>query len=245
MKRQLWVVNVILLGLVALTASVLRQRWVEARQREQALLQQMVPVAPAPPLAALAPVSAATPANYLEVAQKMVFSRDRNSIVILDPPPPPPPAPPPEPMPALPVAYGIMNLGSGPTAIMAEKPGAPSKGYRAGESIGAFKIVAMNNQEILFAWKDKQVKKTLEELVDKSARNVAAAPPPAESAPAPAAPQVTSLGTVKAGPGVELGSSTRACVAGDTSPAGTVEGGMRKVVTKTPFGESCRWEPVK
>ena len=94
----------------------------------------------------------------------MLFSRDRNPNVILDPPPPPPPPPQ---MPPLPVAYGVMDLGAGPTAILAEKPGAAHRGYRTGEKIGAFKILAMNNHEILFDWDGQPVKKTLEELAEK------------------------------------------------------------------------------
>ena len=47
------------------------------------------------------------------------------------------------------------------------------------------------------------------------------------------------------GPGIELGQGSRACVPGDTTPPGTVKDGFRKVVNKTPFGNSCRWEAVK
>ena len=244
MKGRLWLLNVILLGLVALSASALRQGWLQGRTREEKLLKTMVPVAAAPALTPLPAVIPAIASNYLEVAQKMVFSKDRNAIVIIDPPPPPPPPPPPKPMPSLPLAYGIMNFGEGPTAILREKTGAPSKTYRAGEIIGEFKILAMNNQEILFEWEGKQVKRKLEELVDKTARNV---PPPTQAAPASAAaaPATTTLANVKAGPGTDMGGDYRACVPGDSSPAGTVQDGMRKVIARTPFGESCRWEKVK
>jgi hypothetical protein len=34
-------------------------------------------------------------------------------------------------------------------------------------------------------------------------------------------------------------------VPGDTTPAGTVRDGYRKLVTQTPFGNACRWELVK
>ena len=240
MKGRLWIYNVILLGLVALCASVLRQGWDEGRAREEKLLKAMVPVAPSPVLTPLQPVGATLATTYVEVAQKMLFSKDRNPNVILDPPPPPPPPPV---MPPLPVAYGIMNLGAGPTAILAEKPGAKSKVYAPGERIGPFKIVAMNNQEILFDWDGKPVKRRLEELVDRTART----PAPVEAAAAPAAApsQATSLSTLKSGPGATMTEDTKACVAGDTSAPGTVQDGMRKVVTKTPFGDSCRWEKVK
>ncbi len=246
-KGKLWIYNVLLLGSVALCASVLRQHWDEGRVREQRMLQAMVPVPAAPVLAPLQPVSPALATSYIEVAQKMVFAKDRNPNVILDPPPPPPPPPV---MPPLPVAYGIMNLGAGPTAILAEKAGGKSRVYSAGERIGAFKIVAMNNQEILFDWDGKPVKRRLEELVDRTSRTPAPAPAPVEAAAsasqsAPAASKTVSLGEGKSGPGASMTEETKACLAGDTSPAGTEKDGMRKVVNKTPFGDSCRWEKVK
>jgi hypothetical protein len=150
-------------------------------------------------------------------------------------------------MPALPVAYGVINLGDGPTVILSEKPGAQHKAYRAGEQIGQFKVVAMNNQEILFEWEGKPVRRRLEELLDK--KPPAATPTPDTPQPAaPAAPTATTLGPGggnKTGPGADMGNQTRACVPGDETPAGTVQDGMRKVVTATPFGNQCRWESVK
>ena len=68
----------------------------------------------------------------------MLFSRDRNPTVVLDPPPPPPPPPQ---MPPLPVAYGVMDLGSGPTAILAEKPGAETSGISDRREDREFKIL--------------------------------------------------------------------------------------------------------
>jgi hypothetical protein len=71
-------------------------------------------------------------------------------------------------------------------------------------------------------------------------------------AQAPAqASQVTSLGNdpttnqgSSLGPGPELpGQGIRTCVAGDSSPPGTVVNGLQKKVNTTPFGVVCRWEP--
>lgn len=238
MRRKLWVLDLILLTGVVVTGFVLKQRQKETLGREQTLLRQIVPAVPPPALPGIPGVSPVTAANYMETVQMMLFSRDRNPTVILDPPPPPPPPPQ---MPPLPVAYGVMDLGSGPTAILAEKPGAEHRGYRTGEKIGEFKILAMNNREILFDWDGQPVKKTLEELAEKkSSIPVNAAP----EAPAPAAPATTAIAAPK-GPGTDLGNETRACVPGDTNPAGTVQDGMRKVVTKSPFGDVCRWETAK
>lgn len=240
-------VDLALLVAVIVAGFVLRQRWTEMSKREEALLKQVVAAPPPPALAAIPKVSPVTAANYMEAVQLMLFAKDRNPNVILDPPPPPPP--PPE-MPPLPVSYGMVDIGAGPTAILAEKPGAPHHGYKAGDTIGAFKIVAMNNKEILFDWDGQPVRKTFEELAAAKATipasaHTEAAPPPATPTTPASTPSTTAIGGTTKGPGTDLGNETRACVAGDATPAGTVQDGLRKVVTKSPFGEVCRWEPVK
>ena len=148
-------------------------------------------------------------------------------------------------MPSLPAAYGMIDLGAGPLVILSEKPGARHRGYRAGETIGEFKLLSINGRELVFEWDGKQIKRNLDQIIDKRAAESTAPPPEGQPAAAAAKPAVQSLAPVKAGPGVELGESTRACVHGDTTPAGTVQDGFRKVVSKTPFGDSCRWERVK
>lgn len=241
MKGRLWLLNLTLLVLVIWTGTLVRDRWRDARAREALLLQQQMTPAPPPALAPLPPVTPAPVASYLDVAQKMLFVRDRNPTLILDPPPPPPA---PKPMPPLPVAQGVIDVGAGPSAILSEKPGGPVKRYRAGEKIGEFTLVAMSNKEIVFEWEGQQIRRKLEELRDKR--------PPVQNTPqeqnAPAAappPQATSITPQKAGPGQNVGGEFKACVAGDNSPPGTVVDGMRKVVGKSPFGDSCRWEPVR
>jgi hypothetical protein len=239
LRRKLWLLDIALLALVVLAGTALRGRWVEGRGREEALLKRIVPVPPPPPIAPLPTISPSTASQYIDVAQHMVFSRDRNPNVILDPPAPPPP---PKPMPDLPVAYGVLNLGAGPMAILSEKSGAEHRGYKAGEKIGEFKVYALNNQEIVFEWDGKYVKKTIQELAD--VRPTVPQPGPEETQQAPAQSQPTNISAPK-GPGVDMGNATRACAPGDSNPPGTVQDGMRKVVTKTPFGDSCRWEPAK
>jgi len=236
-RRRLWLLDMALVALVILAAVTLRQRWIEGRAREEALLKRTPPAAVPPALAPLAAHTPSTAAQYLQVAQQMIFSRDRNPDVILDPPAPATP----KPWPQLPVAYGVINLGDGPTAILSEKPGAQHRGYRAGERVGEFKLEAMNNQEIVFEWEGKYVKKRFEELADR--RPTIPENPAAE---APAAAPAQAVTQAEKGPGtMDMGNSTKACQPGDTTPPGTVQDGMRKVVTKTPFGDSCRWEPVK
>src|SRR5215210_5817129 len=225
MRRNLWLLDLALLAGVIISAVIFRQRWYESSHREEALLKRMIPAVPSPVVPSIPVVNPVTAASYMAAVQMNLFSKDRNPNVILDPPPPPPPPPK---MPDLPVAYGVMDLGAGPAAILAEKPGSPHKSYRPGETIGAFKIVAMNNREILFDWDGQSIKKTLEELADR--RPTMTTQPATETNPAAAStpqPAVTVISGPK-GPGAELGNQTRACAPGDTTPAGTVENGMRK-----------------
>jgi len=233
--------DVALFVAVVLCGFLLRQRWVETSRREQALLRQIVPAGPPPAMSAAPVVNAIVAGNYMETVQLMLFSKDRNPNVILDPPPPPPPPPK---MPDLPVAYGIMDLGGGPTIILAEKPGAPHRGYQAGETIGVFKIVSMDSREVLFDWEGQPVKRTLQELAEKKS-TVAYNTGPEEAKPNAAAASTQTIGAAKGPLEEDMGNQTKACAPGDTTPAGTVEGGMRKVVTKSPFGDVCRWEPVR
>jgi hypothetical protein len=236
-------IDLTLLGLVLLTASTVRERYNESRAREQALLRKMIPPLPPPAIPPLPATSPAKATNYLDVAQHLLFSRDRNPNVILDPPAPPPP---PKPMPALPVAYGVIDLGAGPTVILSARSGAEHHGYRVGETIGEFKLASITQDEVVFEWEGKEVKKRVEELIDKTPPQAQAKQAPAQPAAKPTGGNATNvLSDSKEGPGVELGQGSRACVPGDTTPAGTVRDGFRKVVSKTPFGESCRWEAVK
>lgn len=242
MRKNLWLLDFLLLALIAVVSMTLRDRWTAAELREQALLRQFIPSPPPPALPPLPGVTPITPAAYFDVADQLVFSRDRSPVVILDPPPPPPPPPKPKPMPDLPLAYGVLDLGTGLRIILAEKSGGPHHGYQPGQTIGPFKILELTPTDITFDWEGNKVTRKIEQLLDRAAPTVAAAPAAAK----PADPkQLTTMAPLKAGPGTELSEKTRACVPGDTNPPGTVQDGFKKVVTKTPFGDSCRWEAVQ
>jgi hypothetical protein len=240
LKRKLLLLNLGLAILIAAVVVHLRREWMESRAREWVVLQQRIKPAPAPPVIPLPPAETVKAASYRDIAEKMLFSKDRNPTVIVEAPAPPPP----KPMPPLPVFHGVLNLGDGPTAIMSEKPGAAHRDFRPGDQVGAFKLVALDADEIVLEWDGKTITKKVEELIDHSAppppapaKVVAVAAPPAEQ---PAPPK-----SAPAAPGVDLGGrGIRACQPGDSSPAGTVADGMRKVIKSTPFGKNCYWEPA-
>jgi hypothetical protein len=239
LRRRILLLNLLLAGLTALACWQLRKEWLAAKAREEAVLRKSIRPVPPPPAGAPQLALPVTAAAYNEIAQKMLFSKDRNPVVVVETAPPPPPPP----MPPLPVLLGVMNLGDGPMAILSEKPNMPNREYRAGQQIGEFKLVAINSREIVLEWNGKQVVRRLEDLVQRHQREEAA--PQRTDGPAPAAPAPAAVTRVQAGPGVDIGRGVRACVANDSTPAGAVVDGMRKVVSDSPFGAVCRWEPVR
>ena len=251
MNRKMVFLNLVLVALAGVLVWQIRVRWVAAHAHERDVLGDNARVlkilAPPPP----PPVRTAAPADYLEVAQRTLFSRDRNPNVVVEPPPPPP-APPP--MPPLPVYYGQMSFGEPVVFLSIADKG--QKGYHAGDEIGPFKVVSFDRDNITFDWKGEPVERMLEELKPKASTLSQAAVNLAPAAP-PAGASVQSLGNVAAPAaaaanapanptlGTDMGAGFRACAAGDNSPAGTVLNGFRKVMARTVMGSSCHWEQIK
>ena len=86
MRGRLFIINLLLLACIAGAAMELKKLLDETRKRE-ALVRSSAPVLPsAKPVAAAAIVEKTTPANYFDIAARLLFSRDRNPGV--EPPPP-------------------------------------------------------------------------------------------------------------------------------------------------------------
>lgn len=242
MTRKLLLLNFVLLVAVGAAGWRLRQDWVAAHTREQALLHRRVTPQPLPPLIFSKPAEPVLAASYADIAQKMLFVKDRNPNVVVDVKPVQV-----KPMPPLPLLYGVMHLPDGATAIMSEKSGGRHKGVRPGEKVGEFTLLDVSLDDITLEWDGKQMVKKIDELIDRAGPpqsapegSMARATPPAAQATAQLSPQTPG----KPEPGKEMNDKMRACQAGDTSPAGTVSGGFKKLVTATPFGNQCRWEPM-
>jgi hypothetical protein len=243
LRRKLILLNLVLVAAVGGLGWKLRRDWQEAEARRAEVLRQKVKPAPSPVAPVLPPVMGVSSAQYIDVAQKMLFSRDRNPNVVLD-------VAPPKPMPALPFSHGFVDFGGDPTVLLSDKPGSQHKAYRPGDIIGEFKIISVNRQDIVFEWDGKEVKRTLEEISTHNTPEAQQAEQQqAAAAPAPAAPTSGSTklsGDNQLGPGKEMeaGSGYFQCQPGDTTPPGTVINGVKKVANATPFGGFCRWEPV-
>ena len=257
-----------LLALVVALIWVLRSDWFSAQMKERAVLAQKIEprkilAPPSPPT--VKPVSAG---EYVDVAGKMLFAKDRNPTVVLEPPP----AKPEPPMPALPRYYGQMAIGE-PVALLSLAAGS-QRGYHAGDAIGDFTLVSFDRDNIEFEWQGKPVKRTIEELRAKDEAPAAqrgnassAAATPAAAAPnttssasslgAGLPNRVSSLGIASGDSGKPADSSSdsvmgplqpdgsHACDPSDSSPAGSVHSGFIKTVTGSIVGILCNWEKLK
>ena len=181
MNRRIVLLNLTLLAAVGALGWVLRINWLDAQARERAVLRRQVA-----PKAVLAPpslpgVQASAPAEYIDVANKMLFSKDRNPIVEVEPPKPAP-----EPgMPALPSYSGQMSIGEPVIFLSVAKDVQHS--YHAGDQVGDFKLVSFDQDHIALDWNGKSVDRKLEDL---RLRQVLAQ-----------AGAVAGAGTASAGPG--------------------------------------------
>ena len=243
MNRKILALNIALLALLGTIGWMLRAHWRQSRAEHLATLSkpprpstQLPPPSPVPP-------EPAVPANYLEVAQKTLFSKDRNPNVIIEVAPPPPPKVE-EPVPPLPGYFGQMGFDQPVALLSGEKGG--QKGFHVGDAVGPFKLLAFDRQTITFEWHGKTLEYPLTDL--KAKEPVAAA---RAGVPTFAPEKVVSAGpiigsTQDKGPvlGTQNG-EIRSCVVGDKSPSGTVKDGYRKSIVPGPFGESCLWEPIK
>ena len=302
MNRKILALNLVLLALLGTLGWMLRAHWRETRAQELATLAKAARAKAVLPPPSPAPPEPVVPANYLDVAQKTLFSKDRNPIVVVEPPKPAP-----EPvMPALPSYSGQMAIGEPVIFLTAAKDAQHS--YHVGDQVGDFKLTSFDQDNIVLEWNGKTVERKLEDLRAKQilaqagagsgASAGSGAPPgpvpamPRPSIPTPGYPRpikspdnastglstvaapaasstsssttppvspTTSLGGSKAGGdsnsasaasddgmfGAALPGGLRACVPADTSPAGTVHSGYRKVQSMSIFGASCDWEPVK
>jgi hypothetical protein len=252
-NRKALLLNVALVALIGILFWQLRSRRLAAEAHERAVLLKdghgQVLLAPPPPT----PVAPVAPAEYIDSVQKMLFAKDRNPNVIVDPPPPAP-APKheePKPMPPLPRYYGQIHFGGDPVVILSSPTANDQKSYAVGDKIGDFKVIAFNKDTITFDWDGKEVERSLADLKPKDAQppqqQQAAAPPPQ-----PAQSSVVSIGggtsanTTVPTVGNDMGGGFHACTnPDDGSPSGTVVGGYRKVINQGLMGKSCYWEPIK
>jgi len=228
--------NLVLAAAVAWAGWQLHNEWMAAKARQAALGKAHAAAPAPPPMTPLAAPGALLPTTYKRVATEDLFDPSRNSDVPVEPPPAPPPPPP---MPPLPLCHGVMDVGEGPLAVLSVNKDSPHEALSPGDTIGQFKLLSVNTQEITLEWNGQVIHKSVEELLDRSGAAPAAAPANVVAAPPPP-PAVTS----SKGPGEATQFGIKTCQPNDSTPEGTVVDGYRKTSRQTPFGNSCFWEPA-
>lgn len=238
MKTRLRILNLILLIACGFVVWQVRANHLDATAREEKTFQLRPKASPAGEVKVVPIPAAEPPSAYVEVATRMMFAQDRNPNVVEEKKPEPEP----KKMPPLPVLYGVINFGDGPIAMLSEDGSSKQGSFKAGDSIGEFKLVNISKEKITFLWDGKEIEKTADQLKSQAKaptkkatteKASKAAPPPSMPPPAP----------TKAGPGKETGGRERACQPGEKSPDGTVVDGWVKRTTYSPMGAVCYWEP--
>jgi hypothetical protein len=241
-KSKLIALNAALAASLALVIWQGTEVWKGAKAQRKATVNVPVKKITPPPMTPAKKPEAIQSAAYADVASKNLFSKDRNPTVVVDPPK----VDPPKVMPALPVVYGVLGLPSGVKAIMAEHAGKPSKPVQTGDTIGEFKVIALDLHKVKFEWDGREVERNLDELVDRSAPASGSANNGPQSS-GPAVPRAAEAAKPldSSALGAESGTPdapTRSCVPGDTSAVGSVVDGYKKAGVSTPFGlMGCKW----
>ena len=190
---RLFLINILLLAGIAMATLKLLELRDETARREE-MVHASAPVLPkAKGTTAVAQPERTVAANYLDIASRLLFSKDRNPTVIIAPPPV-------KTVPPFPLAYGVLMVANPPIIMMAAKKGEGQKGYRAGDQIGDYKIVSFDNRTIVFEWDGQKFTKNVQELVDRDAQsaqllnrqNVQNIPEPTAAAPVASAPRTSS-----------------------------------------------------
>lgn len=241
-KSKLIALNAALAAGIALVVWQGTEVWKDAKAQHKATVDVPVKKITPPPMTPAKKPDAVQSATYADVASKNLFSKDRNPTAVVDPPK----VEPPKIMPSLPLVYGVLGLPSGVKAIMAEHAGKQSKPVQVGDTIGEFKVIALDLHKVKFEWDGREIERNLDELVDRNAAPAATVNNDAQSngpavprAPEPAkALDSSALGAESGTPDTP----SRSCVPNDKSPVGSVVDGYKKTGTDTPFGVmGCKW----
>jgi len=162
LNRKLLILDVVLGAGVIYGGFQLHSEWAAARARQAGMPGPVPKAGKVPAVAPLAQQPAVLPSGYKEIAVNTLFDPSRNPNIPIDPPPPPPP---PREPPPLPSYHGMMDFGDpqGPIALITQHDLPGHQEVHAGETIGEFKLVAFDRQEMTLDWQGRVIHKRLNE----------------------------------------------------------------------------------
>ena len=235
MKRNLILGNLILLASALLMGLRLKSQWNEfwAHNNLQTSNANNEPV----PAGAKSGRQVAGVVNYGAIVENLLFTPDRNNVVVVDPAVAVADRPKPRP-----VLTGIVGLGSYDIALMLPAEATDSREYRrlkVGDSISGYTLVKCLDQKVLMSLDGKEVEIPISEPKHLVARE---APPVTTGAGSAKSETVTTLGSAA---GAQNPSVTPPAVPPPGQvPMGTVKGKVLKSFP-TPFGNMNIWVDEK
>ena len=242
MNKKVLLLNLALLALAGLLLWQLRLTPPASRVQERAVLlknaQARVVLAPPAP----APVPPVAPAEYIDTVQKMLFSKDRNPNVIVDPPPAPSPRLLLRPCPLCRVITGRSVLEALRWSFSARQRPACKRATRGKISREATRWAILNfwlrprfhHFRVERPGRGGKVERPeIEGRAGATGRRRASAPAAQQASAVIPSAELRRPPTSSAGRGNDMGAGLHACTnPDDGSPSGTVVDGYRKVSTR-------------
>jgi hypothetical protein len=239
MKRNLLILNLILVGVALFLTRLLASQWTQFEHTHQS--QALKPPAEAkksvtPPVAVLPGQS-----EYFAIVNNDLFAPDRNNLI---PPPPPPPPPPKREPPPKPLLSGIFRIGDDVSVLMIStdpKSKGAYKQIKVGETADGYVLEKVLDQRIVMKAEGfDPVEIRLNEPSGIVPRDVVSYTPAAAGGR-----QVMSVGASQEAASVTSAvSSTAPKPVPQEVPPGTVVNGKVKVMVPTPFGMMESWKDV-
>jgi hypothetical protein len=237
MKRNLILTNLLLLSTALFIGLHLKDQWAQfwAHHNLQAVSAKREPVP-----------SGATPAgqrpeivSYGAIVENLLFSPDRNNVVVVDAATAVVDRPKPKP-----VLTGIVGLGAYDIALMLPAEARDSSEYRrlkVGDTISGYTLVKCLDQKVLMSLDGKEVEIPISEPKHLVARE---APPMTTGAAAGKSERVTTLSSA---PEAQTPSPAQPAASAATTqvPIGTVRQGKVLKSFPTPFGPMNLWVDEK
>jgi type II secretory pathway component PulC len=235
MKRDLALANVALLATALLIGRQLKGQWIQFGAENN--LQALEAKKEQAPAGTKASAQSREVSNYGAIVESLLFSPDRNSVVVADPA-----AVVAERPKAKPVLTGIVGLGAYDIALMLPAEARDNSEYRrlkVGDSISGYTLVKCLDQKVLMSLDGKEVEIPISEPKHLVAREAA---PVTTGTAGPKSERVTTLG---AAPEAQNPTQPSAQPAATQVPIGTVRQGKVLKSFPTPFGPMNLWVDEK
>ena len=240
MKKNLILINLLLLGVSVILAQKLKSDW--TRYQSDNNLTHLKSAKDAHVRSLPSTTQPVAVINYSTIVDKYLFAQDRNNVI----PPETPPAERAKPLAPKPLLMGIMDLGEEQFAWLVSSDPKEDKDYRkikVGENLGDYKLVKILDQKVMMDAAGEEVEVRLNEPSKVVARDAGSAATGSSDSH-----RVTSIGGTPSAPS-HSDSSPAAASSGqhrpEDVPEGTIVNGRKKVVVPSPFGPMTSWVEVK